>query len=99
MENILRPIPEALFSLCTRKDLLILLRGEQSIRQQMQAEIDKLKALQKLLEEELIEVEGQYVRVKNKIFGKSSERTPAEELPSEHHLAEDPPAKPERKTR
>ncbi len=86
MENILRPIPEELLSQCSRKDLLVLLRGEQSIRQQMQAEVDRLKALQKLLEEELLEVEGQYVRVKAKIFGKSSEKTPVEEL-----MPEDPP--------
>ena len=86
MENILRPIPEELFPLCTRNDLLVLLRGEQSIRQQLQAEVDRLKVLQKLLEEEILEIEGQYVRVKNKIFGKSSEKTPAEEF-----LPEDPP--------
>ena len=79
MENILRPIPEELLLSCSRKDLLVLLRGEQSIRQQLQAEIQRLNLLQKNLEEELLEIEGQYVRVKNKIFGKSSEKTARED--------------------
>lgn len=75
MRDILRPIPDELFPLCTRQDLVALLHGEQSIRMQMQERLDRLEAEKRALEEQVLEIEGQYVRVKNKIFGKSSEKS------------------------
>jgi transposase len=74
--DILRLIPDELILACTKRDLVGLLRGEQSIRMQMQEENDRLKAEKQALEEQVLEIEGQYVRIKNKIFGKSSERSP-----------------------
>lgn len=76
MNNILRQIPEHLLPKCSRRDLLTLIRGEQSIRMQMQEELDRLRAEKKALEEQVLEIEGQYVRVKNRLFGKSSEKSP-----------------------
>ena len=82
MNNILRPIPDELFPLCSRRDLLGLLRGEQSIRLQMQEKLDRLEAEKAALEEQVLEIEGQYVRIKNKIFGKSSEKSPPPPAPA-----------------
>jgi transposase len=47
----------------------------------LQEEVDRLKAEKRSLEEQVLEIEGQYVRIKNKIFGKSSEKSPSPEPP------------------
>jgi len=41
---------------------------EQEIRQRLQSEIDLLRSANKLLEDQVIEVNGKYIRLKNKIF-------------------------------
>lgn len=81
MDNIaLRPIPEDRFSEFTRQELIVLLRGEQQIRLQREAQ-------KRDLEEEVLRIEEKYVTIKSKFFGKSSEKS----VPL--HLSETPDKK------
>ena len=50
------------------------LQGEQEIRVKLQEENDQLRSACKILEEQTIEVNGKYIKLKNMIFGKSSEK-------------------------
>ena len=55
--------------------MITLLVGEQDIRQKMQAEIELLKSANENLKDQVIEVNGKYVRLKSKICERSSEKS------------------------
>lgn len=74
-ELILADIPIEKLDLLTREELVVLLRGERSIRLQMQAFIKEVESLQEQLKQRSFLIEDQLVTIKNKLFGKSSERS------------------------
>jgi len=71
----LRIIPVDILKSLDKKDLITLLEGEQDIRQKMQTEIELLKSANENLKDQVIEVNGKYVRLKSKIFERSSEKS------------------------
>lgn len=75
-QYLFEPIPTEKFDLLTKEELIILLKGEQSIRIQMQKEVERLQGLKKELEQKSFLIEDQLINIKNKLFGKSSERFP-----------------------
>jgi len=74
-EIIFAEIPLEKMALLTKEDLLVLLRGEQSLRKQLQKENVRLLALQEELKQRSFFTEEKYITIKNKLFGKSSERS------------------------
>lgn len=78
-EIIFAEVPLEKFDLLSREELIIFARGEQSLRIQMQKEVDRLRAHHEELKQKFFLMEDQLVVVKGKIFGKSSERSPAAE--------------------
>jgi len=74
-EIIFAEVPVEKMSLLTKEDLLILLRGEQSLRKQLQKENTRLLALQEELKQRSFFTEEKFINIKNKLFGKSSERS------------------------
>ena len=75
MTDALRIIPVDILKSLDKKDLITLLVGEQDIRQKMQAEIEPLKSVNENLKDQVIEVNGKYVRLKSKICERSSEKS------------------------
>ena len=73
---VFKVIPDNLLEKCSRDELITLLKGEQQIRKQYEEDLETLKARENELKDRVIELEGKFVRIKNKIFGKSSEKTP-----------------------
>ena len=73
-EIIFADIPMEKLDMLTREELVILLRGEQSLRKQLQTENTRLQALQEELKQKVFLIEEQSITIKNKLFGKSSER-------------------------
>lgn len=69
------PIPTEKFDLLTKEEMVILLKGEQDLRRQMQAYIKELEALKKELEQKSFLIADQLITIKHKLFGKSSERS------------------------
>ena len=69
------PIPTEKFDLLTKEEMVILLKGEQDLRRQMQAYIRELEALKRELEQRSFLIEEQQITIKNKLFGKSSEKS------------------------
>lgn len=74
-EIIFAEIPVEKLALLSKEDLLVLLRGEQSLRRQLQTENVRLRALQEELKQRQLFTAEKYITIKNKLFGKSSERS------------------------
>ena len=69
-------IPHEKLAGCTKEELIILLKGEQSIRQQLQKRLTRIEAMNEQLRQRTFLIEEQFVTVKNVLFGKSSEKSP-----------------------
>ena len=52
-----------------------MLKGEQSIRQQLTSQVKELEARNEELKQRRLQIEEEYVTIKNKFYGKSSEKT------------------------
>ncbi|MCB9024928.1 MAG: IS66 family transposase [Bdellovibrionaceae bacterium] len=83
-KELFKPIPVDKLSTFSKEELIILLRGEQQIRQQIEKEVDRLRASNNELEQKSFYIEEQYITIKNKYFGKSSEREPSENDRKKH---------------
>ncbi len=68
-------IPIEKMALLSKEELIILLRGEQNLRKQMQSEVTRLRAINEELKQKSFLIDDQLVTAKNKLFGKSSERS------------------------
>ena len=79
MHPLLQPIPEEQLKTLSKRDLLIVARGEQQIRLQMQAELERLEALKKELEDKIVQIDGRFVTIRHRLFGQSSEKSSSPE--------------------
>lgn len=75
-ELIFAEVPVEKFSLLTKEELIIYLKGEQSLRIQLQNDNANLRAFNEELKQKSYSVSELLITVKNKFFGKSSERSP-----------------------
>lgn len=73
-EMLFEAIPVEKFDLLTREELIDLLKGEQDFRMQLQKDNDRLRALNEELKQKSFLLGETYITVKNKLFGRSSER-------------------------
>jgi transposase len=67
-------VPVEKFDLLTREELIAFAKGEQSLRIQFQKEVKRLRALNEELKQKTFFIEEKFVTIKNKLFGRSSER-------------------------
>ena len=74
-EILLADIPMDKLDMLTREELVILLRGERSIRVQMQGYISEVESINELLKQKSFSFNEELITIKNKLFGKSSERS------------------------
>lgn len=74
--HLLETFPCDKYDLLSREEAIILYKGEQSIRKQLEAEVHRLSRLHDETKQRALLLEGLYVTIKNKFFGKSSEKSP-----------------------
>lgn len=74
-EILLADIPMEKLDILTREELVILLRGERSIRIQMQGYISEVESINELLKQKSFSFNEELITIKNKLYGKSSERS------------------------
>lgn len=74
-EILFSEVPLEKLSLLSREELVLLFKGEQNLRLQLAQENKKLRDLHELLKQRSFIVEEQLVTIKNKLYGKSSERS------------------------
>lgn len=76
IELALAIIPLEKMQLLSKEELIGLLKGEQSMRQQFAVDNKRLRAMNELLKQKSFLIQEQLVTIKGKIFGKSSEKSP-----------------------
>lgn len=72
-QNLFDSVPADRFDLLTHEELLQFCKLQQKVNEQMFKEVQRLKALKNELDETVLLIEDQFIVLKNKIFGKSSE--------------------------
>lgn len=74
--NLFDPIPLDRFEQLTHKELLQWTKLQQKVNEQLLKEVKRLNALKDELEQKSILIEDQYIVLKNRLFGKNSEKEP-----------------------
>jgi transposase len=101
MDYILKPVTADIFNTLTKEQLRILFAGEQEIRLQLEAKNRRLAETIGLLEEQRIEINGKFIKLKKLLFGRSSEQRPqnGNEDSNEQDPEKKPPSKPKNRPR
>jgi hypothetical protein len=73
--NLFDAVPVDRFQILTKEELVELAKQHQKIILKFQDHIKKIESLNEELQQRSLLIEDQYVTIKNKLFGKSSERT------------------------
>jgi transposase len=68
------PIPIEKTDILTREELVVLWKGEQDFRLQLQKDNARLRAIHEELKQRSLFLQEKYVTIKNKFYGRSSER-------------------------
>lgn len=74
-QNLFDAVPVERFQILTREELVELCKQHQKIIVAVTKDNDRLRAFNEELKQKSLLIEDQYVTIKNKLFGKSSERT------------------------
>lgn len=74
-QNIFDPVPRHRLEMFSKEELIEFYQAEQRVRIQFQKHNEELRALQQELLQKSFFIEEQYITIKNKLFGKSSERS------------------------
>jgi hypothetical protein len=73
-QNLFDPVPANRLSSLSHEDLLEFAILQQKVNEQMFREVKRLRALKEELEQKTFLVEDHYIVLKNKFFGKSSDK-------------------------
>lgn len=73
-QNLFDPVPRSRLEMFSKEELIEFYEVQQRVIDQFQKHIKKLEAVNGELEQKTLLIEEQYVTIKNKLFGKSSER-------------------------
>jgi transposase len=78
-QRLLEPIAADKISLIPHEDLVQLFKGQQQIIEAFKKDNTRLRAMNNELQQKSFYIEEQFITLKNKYFGKSSEREPSKE--------------------
>lgn len=73
-QNLFDPVPVERFQILSKEELVELAKQHQSIIGQFQKKVERLEAINNELAQKQLFVDEQFITIKNKLFGKSSER-------------------------
>jgi len=83
-DYLFEPVPADRFDLLTHEELLKFCKLQQKVNERMYKEVQRLRTLRDELEQKTILIEDQYIVLKNKVFGKASEKEGREEPEKEN---------------
>lgn len=78
-QDLFAPVPMHKLQSFSKEEIIELFEAEQRLRVQFQQDNERLRGTNDELKQKTLFVEEQYIVLKNKLFGKSSERSPSEE--------------------
>lgn len=76
-QNLFDPVPVERFQILSKEELVELAKQHQSIISQFQKKVERLEAINNELKQRQLFVDEQFITIKNKLFGRSSERKAA----------------------
>lgn len=76
-QQLFDPVPIEKFSLLSRKELEEFCKIQQTVVDGLSKEVSRLRASNKELDQKSFYLQEQYITIKNKMFGKSSEKSPS----------------------
>ena len=79
-EELFQAVPSHKLEQLSKEELIEFIQLEQNMRIHFEKENARLKALHELTKQQKMLIDQRYVLIKNKLFGKSSEREPSKEL-------------------
>lgn len=75
-QNLFDPVPRHRLEMFSKEELIEFNEVQQKVIDQFQRHIQKLESLNEELEQKSFYIEEQFINIKNKLFGKSSEKKP-----------------------
>ncbi len=75
-QNLFKPVPVERLALQTKEDLILFIKLQQEVNNQLQERVEFLEAMGRELKNRVLFVKDSYVVLKNRFFGKSSEKSP-----------------------
>jgi transposase len=84
LEEILEPVPSHRLEQLSKEELIEFCQAEQKVRQMFEKEVTRLRQANEELRQKKLLVDEQYVTIKNRFFGKSSEKRPSNEAKKKH---------------
>jgi len=83
-QNLFKSVPRHKLASLTQEEIFEFIEVQQSLINTFQKEIDRLKDSNSELNQKSFYIEEQYITIKNKFFGKSSEKEPSQEDRRKH---------------
>jgi len=75
LEILFKPVPDDRLALQSKEDLILYIKLQQKFNDDLQRHVKQLEKLNELLQQKSLWVDDQLIVLKNKLFGKSSERS------------------------
>jgi transposase len=83
-QELFKPLPSDKIALIPHNELVELFKCQQNIIERINKDNDRLRSSNNELEQKSFYIEEQYITIKNKFFGKSSEKSPSKEDRKKH---------------
>lgn len=80
--QLFEPVPRHRLETLSKEELIEFVELQQKVNDRFKKEVERLSALSEELKQKTFLIEDEYIKTKNKLFGKSSEREPSDELKS-----------------
>lgn len=78
-QYLFEPVPVERLQLQSKEDLITFIKLQQEVNESLMKQVERLKALTDEVKEQILLIKEQYVVIKSKLYGKSSEREPVQE--------------------
>lgn len=78
-QELFKTVPQSRFSLLSKEELVEYIQLQQKFNETLLKDNERLRALNNELAERSLFIDEKYITIKNKLFGKSSEREPSKE--------------------
>ncbi len=77
-QNLFDPVPVERLQMQTKEDLILFIKLQEDVNNQLRKHVEYLEALGRELKSRTLFVQDQYIVLKNKLYGKSSEKLASE---------------------
>ncbi len=84
-KNLFDPVPSHKLALQSKEDLIKFIKLQQKVNDTFQKRVQELESQAEELKQKTLLIDEQYITLKNKLFGRSSEKSPSKDDRRKHH--------------